>query len=119
LDKANGHQPPISPVRGHGDQQPENRINQHANPKEVFGAITLSKYTERYLRNNIAPEERAQEIALLFIIPQKGSIGVLQGRKFIRLRVFSSSFLSLNSHIFLWVEKELHNFMYLLQLWFH
>lgn len=66
---------------GRGDQQPENRIDQHANPKEVFGAITLGKYTERYLRNNIAPEERAQEIALLFIIPQKGSIGVLQGQK--------------------------------------
>lgn len=74
MDETYGDQGEYPKVGGQRDQEPEHRVDEHADSEEVLGAVLFRQYPERYLSDDVAVEERAEHVALLGRAPQERSV---------------------------------------------
>ena len=79
LNESDAHQVVVAEVSRHRHQQPEQRVDQHTDAEKVLGSVTLGQYSERYLRDDVAVEERAEQIALHRAVPREFPVAAAVG----------------------------------------
>lgn len=74
LDETYGDQGEYAEVGRQRHQEPEHRVYEHADAEEILCAVLFRQYSERYLRYDVAVEERTEHVALLRRTPQERSL---------------------------------------------
>lgn len=74
LNESDGDQGEYAKVGGQRHEEAEHRVDEHADAQEILGAVLLRQYAERYLRDDVAVEERAEHVSLLRRAPQERSL---------------------------------------------
>lgn len=93
LNETYGDQGEYAEVGRHRHEEPEHRVNEHADAEEILGTVFLRQYAERYLGYDVAVEERAEHVALLRRAPRKRPfVGhALRKKKIIKIRELDRS----------------------------
>jgi hypothetical protein len=79
LQRSRDHHPFRTQRLGHDrEQQAEKRTNRHGTDEEPLGSESLGQLAGAHLRNDVAPEERRQDDALVVPVVDR-NVGVIGG----------------------------------------